>query len=115
MLTKTVDVAGCKATFHTETGLDVIRFRIFLQKVVGTDDLQNELWLQFGAILAQTTDVSMPFAWPEITSNMGTLLEARDAFFALPSTVYMTFRDALAEVNKPPMEEELYPTDEKKA
>lgn len=120
MLTKTVEINGCKATFHTETGLDLVRLRTLLRKVVSDDDLENDLWYDFGMILVQSVDsagkttVEVPFAWPEVTDDIAKLKAARDAFFALPAGVYSAFDAAIKEVNAAPQETDLYPADPKK-
>lgn len=117
MQTKTVSMDGVSFTVHTETGLDVIRKAALLRKIydpaAGPDDTEFTQWFEFINAYVQSSDVTTPFAWPAYTTDIDVLLPLRDAFFQLSGRVYVTWKQALEEVDTVPgSDPELLPVEE---
>lgn len=109
MFEKKIAIGEIKATVHTETGRDVIAQRVILPKFVNDGEYEFELWFQFTRVLSQSSDVSVPFAWPSVGASVEELRAARDAFFCLPGPVVRAWMDAVSDVNTPPGNPDLSP------
>lgn len=108
MFEKTETIDGVTFTVHSETGRDVIAKRYLYPKVI-TEGLEWELWYQFFRVLVQSTDVTVPFAWPQMTDSVEVLQTARDEWYKLSGDVIRRWLKAIDDVDTPPGEPDLSP------
>lgn len=111
MQTKTIDVDGVKATVTTERGRDVFKKRemIRIMDVDTTDSMGWDIAYEFIRAVTQSTDVEVPFIWPDFNDSKEVLQVALNAWLELPADVFRAWGDALNKVDAPPQAMELTP------
>lgn len=118
---------GASITIREQSGLDMMRARALLRRLLPTDndpeyDVWAQVYLTYAQVITQVASVEgeLGFTLPPVTANAETHRAAAMALMEQPGALIAALENALNAVNTPPGDPDLAPpealtADQKKA